>query len=198
MSATLSEGTTVNWLDFVIIILVGLSVVEGVTKGFARTGVGLAVAILGVILGIWFYETVAAYIQPHVTSAGIANIIGFLIVFGVCLTIGAVLGAVLAALLDKAGLTFLDRVLGAGLGVARGALTAIVLVMILVAFTPNPPSRSVEQSRWAPYLIGASNVLAEFAPRELKDAFFESYDKVKEAWNRHVPGKKMRLPETEI
>jgi membrane protein required for colicin V production len=189
---------SLNWLDFVIIILVGLSVVEGVTKGFARTGIGLAASILGVILGIWFYGTVAYYILPHVTSPGVANFIGFMVVFLTCLTAGAVLGSILAALLEKAGLTFFDRVLGAALGVIRGGVTAIVLVMILVAFTPNPPSRSVEQSRWAPYLIGSANVLAEFAPRELKDSFFESYDKVKEEWNKHVPKKKMRLPETEI
>jgi membrane protein required for colicin V production len=187
-----------NWLDFVIIILIGLSVVEGVTKGFARTGVGLAAAILGGILGIWFYGTVAYYILPHVTSPGLANILGFLVVFCGCLAVGVAVGAVLATLLEKVGLSFFDRVFGAALGVVRGGITAIVLVMILVAFTPNPPPRSVENSRWAPYLIGASNVLAEFAPRELKDAFFESYDKVREAWNRHVPQKKMRLPETEI
>ncbi len=187
-----------NWLDFVIILLAGLSVAEGITKGFARTGVGLAAAILGVILGIWFYGTVAYHVRPHVTSPGVANFIGFVVVFLSCLVAGAVIGSILAALLSKMGLTFLDRFFGAILGCARGAIAAIVLVLILVAFTPNPPPRSVERSHWAPYLIGAANVLAEFAPRELKDSFFESYAKIKEAWNKHIPKKTIRLPETEI
>jgi membrane protein required for colicin V production len=189
---------TLNWLDFVIIILVGLSVAEGIAKGFARTGIGLAATVMGVVLGVWFYGTVGYYLLPYVSSKGIANFLGFIAIFTICVVLGALAGAGLAALLKSVGLSWMDRTLGGLLGVARGAISAIALILILIAFTPKPPPNSVANSHWAPYLVGAANVLAEFAPRELKDAFFESYDKVKEAWNKHVPQKQMKFPETEI
>lgn len=187
-----------NWLDFVIILILGFSVAEGIAKGFARVGIGLAAAIVGLLLGIWFYGFAGHYLIPYVSSKGVANFIGFWVVFLACLTAGGLLGMGLSALFKWAGLGWMDRTLGSIFGFARGLVGAIAIVLVLVAFTPDSPPEAVARSHWAPYLIGASNVLAEIAPRELKDSFLESYEQLKETWNEHVPKPKLRLPEAEI
>ncbi len=189
---------TLNWLDIVIVALVGVSTIEGIAKGFARVGVGLAAAVAGVVLGIWFYGAVGYYFLPYVSSRGIANFIGFLIIFTGCLLAGALAGKLLAVLFKWAGLSWMDRILGAGFGFVRGLLGAIALVLILMAFSPKPPPESVAESRYAPYLIGAAGVIVEFAPREVRDGFLESYGKLKELWDKAVPDERLRLPETEI
>ena len=189
---------TLNWLDIVLIVIVALSVVEGLKKGFARVGIGFAAAIVGVVVGIWFYGTAAYYLLPFVSSKGVANFIGFWIVFLVCVVAGALLGKLLAALFKWAGLSWMDRLLGAGFGLLRGAVAAVALVLVLVAFSRKPPPKSVAESRYAPYLIGAATVCAEFAPRELKDAFFSSYEKLKRIWAEALQKKPPRLPEREI
>jgi hypothetical protein len=40
----------------------------------------------------------------------------------------------------------------------------------------------VANSRFAPYITGASELLAELTPYEIKAAFAKSYDRVKEIW----------------
>lgn len=188
---------TLNWLDIVLIIIFGASVAEGVVKGFARVGIGFAAAILGVILGIWFYGAAGYYLLPYVSSEGIANLIGFFVVFTVCLLTGVLLGKLLGKLFKWAGLSWFDRLLGAAFGFLQGLVVAIAMVLALVAFSPKPPPRSVVDSHYAPYLLEAANVCAALAPRELKDGFYDGYEKVKRIWAEALK-KRVRSPEVEI
>jgi uncharacterized membrane protein required for colicin V production len=102
--------------------------------------------------------------------------------------------AKLAAMLFKwVGLGWFDRLIGGTFGFLRALLFSTVIVMILVAFTPNPPPQAVSQSRIAPYVIEFSGFLAGLAPRGLHDAFFESYGKIEQVWTG--AGKKPEMPE---
>jgi membrane protein required for colicin V production len=116
----------------------------------------------------------------------VANLIGFFAIFiGVCL-VGAIVGQLLARLFKWIGLSWLDRLLGAGFGFIRGVVVAVALVTVLLAFSPSPPPRSVVESRLMPYMLDASNILATLTPRELKDAFRDTKDKVKKTWSDHT------------
>lgn len=182
-----------NWLDIVLIIIVASSVVEGVKKGFARVGIGFAASIVGIVGGIWFYGYAGSFLVPYVSSSGIANFIGFWIVFIACVVAGGVIGNLLALAFKWAGISWLDRGFGAVFGFLRAMVFAIALVLGLVAFSSDPPPTSVVQSHFAPYVLGAANVCVEFAPRDLKDSFFESSAKVKEIWSEAVK-KTRKLP----
>ncbi len=181
-----------NWLDFVLIAIVAASVAEGAIRGFARAGIGLAAAVFGVLFGIWFYGSIAYYLLPYVSSKAIANFIGFLAVFIGFLAGGVLLGRLLALLFKWAGLTWADRSLGVLFGFVRALVIGVALVLVLVAFSPKPPPRSVVNSHFAPYLIGAAYVCAEIAPKELKDGFLASHEKVKALWAQAFSGTERR------
>jgi len=185
-----------NWLDITLIVILGVSVADGVVRGFARSGIGLAAAIAGIILGVWFYGVVAYFFLPYVSSEGIANIIGFLIIFFGCIVVGALLGKLLAMLFKWAGLTWLDRMLGALFGLLRGGAVAIAVVLAILAFAPNRPPASVVNSRYSAYLVDAARFCAAMAPRELKDGFDESYDQVRQLWREATSER--RSADTEI
>jgi hypothetical protein len=59
--------------------------------------------------------------------------------------------------------------------------------MILVAFAPGSteaaPPTAVVHSHLAPYVIGASKVLTQMAPHDLKDDFQKRYEQVKRVWD---------------
>ena len=180
-----------NWLDAAIVLILFVSILTSFQKGFSREVIGLIAAFCGLLLGIWFYGTAGAWLQPYVSSAGIANFLGFLMVFVGVLITGGLISWVVSRFLRTVGLSWIDRLLGAAFGIARGLVMSVALVMILVAFAPGstaatPPS-AVVQSRLAPYVIGASRVITQFAPYELKDEFHKRYEQVKRAWDdRHV------------
>ena len=44
-----------NWLDYVLIAVLGFSAVRSFMRGFSREVIGLCAAIAALVLGMWFY-----------------------------------------------------------------------------------------------------------------------------------------------
>jgi membrane protein required for colicin V production len=169
----------------VLVLVIASSVLAGFAAGFARVGVGFAAMIVGMFCGFWFYGIVAAYVIDYVTSRAIANLIGFFAILAVVLVLGAIVGTILAKFFKWVGLSWLDRLLGGAAGVVRGFVIAAAMVTVLLAFAPTPPPPSVVDSRLLPYVINVSDVLAALTPREIKDQFYSTKDKVKAVWSAH-------------
>jgi len=174
-----------SWIDLVLALVIASSVLTGFAAGFARVGVGFAALIVGMFCGFWFYGIVAAYVIDYVTSRAIANLIGFFVILIGVLILGAIVGRILAKFFKWVGLSWLDRLLGGAFGVVRGFLIAAVMVTVLLAFSPSPPPPSVVDSRLLPYVINVSDVLAAVTPREIKDSFYATKDRVKAVWSAH-------------
>lgn len=180
-----------NWIDWLLLLVAGCSVLAGFKAGFARAAVGFIATILGIFCGFWFYGIAAAHVLDYVSSRAVANLIGFFVIFAGVLMLGAMVGHILAKLFKWAGLSWLDRLLGGAFGLVRGAVIAVALVTVLMAFSPSPPPYSVADSKWMPYFASISNILAAMTPREIKDNFRETKEKAEKLWSDHradVPG----------
>ena len=182
-----------NWIDLVLVLVIGSSVLAGLSAGFARVGVGFAAMIVGLFCGFWFYGVAAAYVIDYVNSSAIANLIGFFAILTGVLILGAIVGRILAMFFKWVGLSWLDRLLGGAFGVVRGFVIAAAMVTVLLAFAPSPPPPSVVDSKLLPYVINVSDVLAALTPREMKDQFYATQDKVKAIWSTHDARKTVEL-----
>jgi len=170
----------VNWLDIVVLIIVGYSMFTGLRSGLSRSLVGIAATILGIVFAFSFYGWVADHLLGGMSSRELAKLLGFLIVFGAFLLAGALAGRTLARLFRLIGLAWLDRLLGAAFGFVRAIIIVSVLVTVTLAFRP----KSIEESKTLPYVIGASNALASMTPKEVKDKFHEAYENLKKMWSQ--------------
>ena len=121
------------------------------------------------MFGFWFYGIPAVWIHKFVSSVAFSNLVGFLVVFFACTSLGGLIGKLLSKLFKWTGLSWLDRLMGAGFGLVRGSLMAVAFVSVLMAFTPRPVPAWMTGSFLLPYAIDTSNVLASLAPRALKD-----------------------------
>lgn len=178
-----------NWLDIVLLVVTLAAVASSVRNGFTREIVGLVSVAVALVGGIWFYGTAGGLLEPYLSSRGLANFCGFLIVFFGVLMAGSLVGFLLGKVLKLAGLSFMDRLLGAAFGFIKGVLVSIALIMAIVAFAPAPKGTApaaVVRSQLAPYVIEASNWLTAMAPRELKDAFASRYQQIKKIWRDTV------------
>jgi len=172
-----------NWLDAVLVLLLVWSVVTAFRKGFTREIIGVISVIVGLLAGAWFYGTVAVHLLPYVSSPAAAKFAGFLLIFCAVLLLGAVVSTLVRKFLRLTGLSFFDRLLGAGFGLLRGGLIGVALVTAMMAFSPeNHPPRAVVESRVAPYVVDGARVVATVAPHELKTGFRNTYEQVKTAW----------------
>jgi len=178
-----------NWIDLILILVVGLSVLTGLTAGFARVGIGFIAAILGIFIGFWSYGIVGAYVLDYVSSRQMANLIGFFVIFFAVVVAGSIVGAILSKFFKWAGLSWFDRLLGGAFGLVRGFVIAAAMATVFLAFAPSPPPPSVVDSKLLPYVVDVSGVLAAMTPRDIKEAFHAARDKAQKDWASRRPSK---------
>jgi membrane protein required for colicin V production len=183
-----------NWLDYVLIAILGYSVVQSFRRGFSREIIGLVAAIAALVMGMWFYADAGALLKHWITSDRARNLAGFLLVVFAVLLAGSVVGAIVRRFVSAVGLSFFDRLLGACFGLIRGALIAIALLTAYMAFGPGSDTKTapfaVVHSQIAPYLLKASSVFVDAAPTELKRNFHLVYDEARTEIENMTAGKK--------
>jgi membrane protein required for colicin V production len=117
-----------------------------------------------------------------------ANLVGFTLIFLGVMFVGSLLGMILANIFRWIGLGWLDHLMGGAAGVVRGALLVAVVVAAIVALTPGPTPGFLAESKVLPYATQISTVIAEFAPRELKDGFAAQMERLKQFHLHQRPG----------
>ena len=174
-----------NWLDYILIAFLGLSMLSSLRKGFAREVIGLIAAVLALMLGMWFYGTAGLLVEPFTGPGRVASLLGFLLVFVAVLIAGSIAGWTMKRFLQAIGLSIVDRLLGAIFGLLRGALIATAVLTAYMAFGSHPEGKdapaAVVNSGIAPYLLEASRFFVSIAPMELKSSFGKQYAQVKAA-----------------
>lgn len=171
-----------NWLDIALVVVLLWSTFAGLRAGLARVVVGLAATVVGLMAGFWCYRLVAAKILPWVSTVTIANILGFFVIFFGTLLIGALIASLLSRLFKWVGLSWFNYLLGGLAGFLRGALIISALLDFFVAFAPSPTPSALEHSQVLPYASHISSWLVNLAPRELKDAFTQQFQNLKQLW----------------
>ena len=187
-----------NWVDLVVMLILGLSVISGLMAGFARVGVSFIATLGGIFTGFWCYGIAGDYVADYVNSRPVANLIGFSLIFCGVMILGTIVGRLLGMFFKWTGLSWFDRVLGAGFGLVRGVVISVAIVTLLLACSPKPPPRSITNSRVIPHVLGAANVLAAVTPHEIKDAFYEAKDKVTDLWEEQRSKRNVQLKKQDM
>lgn len=171
-----------NWLDIVLACVLIGSTLAGFQKGFFRLGIGLAATFVAFVLASWYYADAGAWAIPYTSSKGVASFVGYVLIFCGVMIAGALLGRVMAHFFKWIGLSWLDRMGGALLGLLRGGLIGLVIVLMISAFLPGDPPSSVFHSRIAPHILDSAHLLSLTTSPEMKQQFRQTYEKTKKAW----------------
>jgi membrane protein required for colicin V production len=190
-----------NWLDVALVILLVGSVASAFSKGFVRESIGLAAAFIGLLCGAWFYRMPGDILRPYLSSRDAANLCGFLLIFVGAILLGWLVSKLVGMVVKVVGLSWLDRLLGAAFGAARGVIVCVALITAIVAFAPGSdpktPPQSVVNSRIAPYMLDAAHLLTMATPKELRDEFALRYEQIKRIWEDAIKHG-LRRPESEV
>jgi membrane protein required for colicin V production len=173
-----------NWFDITLLAIVVCSAVAGLRSGFARVVVGLIATVAGLIAGFWCYRIVAAKLMPWMGNPTVSNVFGFLVIFIGVLIVGSLISALLSRFFNWIGLSWFNHLLGGVAGFFRGTLVIAAVAAIVVAFSPSPMPQVLEQSRMLPLASEVAGWLVEMAPRDLKDAFEQQMQNLKQFWDK--------------
>jgi membrane protein required for colicin V production len=160
--------------DWVIVIVIAVSVLQAAISGFFHEAFGIAGLILGYLLAAWNYERLAARYAPYLKSMWLGEIAAFLVIFLAVVLVAGLAGRIVRHIVKEAGLSFVDRILGGALGLLRGILMVAVVLMSMAAFTPT--STWLEGSQLAPYFLVVGRAAIWVAPSELRSRFYQGLD----------------------
>ncbi|WP_444930304.1 CvpA family protein [Microbulbifer sp. SSSA002] len=131
-----------NWADWTILAVVGISTLIGLSRGFIKETLSLLTWIAAFIVAMMFRDQLAPMLSNLVDTPSLQMIAAFAILFIGTLLAGAGINMMLAAFVEATGLSGTDRVLGMAFGLVRGAIVVIALLILAPALVP------VEQDSW--------------------------------------------------
>lgn len=111
-----------QWIDIILFIVIGLSTITGLLRGFIKEFIALGIWILAIWAGYNYSNALNPYLQPYIQDQSLRTLAGFVvIVLGVLIT-GGIANAILGLFLRGSGLGAMDKVLGGFLGLPAGCL----------------------------------------------------------------------------
>lgn len=152
-----------NWLDIALLVVVGLSTLVGLWRGFVVEVMSLAVWVAAFWLAFAFGDEAAALFEGTVQAAGARLFLGYAVLFIGALLVGGLATWLMGKLVKGTGLSGTDRLLGLGFGVLRGAALACLGVLLL-GFTPLPQAPEWRQSQLLPAFQRGAEWLRAWLP----------------------------------
>lgn len=150
--------------DFIVVGIIGLSTLFAFARGFVRVVISLAAWVVALVAAFQYADILAAMLPLMAGSPRARYIVAFVLIVVAVLLIGALLGWLLSRLVRAVGLGFVDRALGAVLGLARGVLIVVVGVLI-AGLTTLPRQEWWRHAMFAPPLVDAALSLRPWLPQ---------------------------------
>ena len=129
-----------NQIDTAILIVIAISAAFGLWRGFVKEVLSLLSWIAALLVARVYSVPIAGLLVNMIESEAIRYVTAFALLFVIVIMLGTLINHFMAKLLTITGLKFLDRLLGAVFGLARGTGIVLVILFILNVF--------VSETKW--------------------------------------------------
>ncbi len=176
-----------NLIDAFVAVTLVLAFLVGLWKGFARTLAAVASVALGVLAASRYHATVEPYLS-RISSLDpyICTILSMIIIFVAVQALFVLVRKGLDMLLDFTRLGWLDRILGAGLGVGAGLFLVAASIQLLILAAPEWPA--IKASKLIPPIEQISRAALSRVPENVRAPFQRLTIKWKGALDTSLPG----------
>ncbi len=131
-----------NWADWTIIAIVGISALISLWRGFIREALSLAIWVVAFIVSVTFADSLAYVLSDSISAPSMRRLAAMVLLFVGTLIVGGLLNFIIGQLVRVSGLSGTDRVLGMVFGIARGVIVVVAILIVL------PPMLHVDQDEW--------------------------------------------------
>jgi len=158
------------WVDYAIIIIIALSALISVLRGFVKEALSLAAWVLAFWVAFTFHQNLATTLADYINTPSLRLISAFALLFVVTLIIAAVVNNLVSQIVKKTGLTGTDRMLGVVFGIARGMVIVAILVL-MAGLTQLPADPWWHDSIFIKHFQEAAIWLKTFLPEDIATNF---------------------------
>jgi membrane protein required for colicin V production len=156
-----------NWADIAIVVILVLSTVFGLFRGFVKETLALLAWIVAGWVGFTYCHSVETWLAPYISTSSLRIILAFIGLFIVTIFVISLINHLLVAVLHKTGLHPTDRSLGLVFGALRGILLVAIFILLL-SFTSLKDQPWWKGSQLIPYFSPLANSLHDFIKSEMK------------------------------
>ncbi|MFT5117566.1 MAG: membrane protein required for colicin V production [Kiritimatiellia bacterium] len=143
-----------NWADWLIILILLISSVISLKRGFIKEALSLFVWGAAFVVATWFSPSLAPHLQDYAATPSAQQMAAFATLFIVSLLLGSALSYLLASLVKVAGLSNTDRALGVVFGFSRGLLIILAVVLYVPMLLPIDQDYWWQESSLIPHFLG--------------------------------------------
>ena len=154
------------WVDWALLAVLVLSLLVGLWRGLVFEVLSLVGWIVAYIASQWFAPTLATHVPIGVPGGALNHGAAFVAIFLLALVLWTLAARLLRALIHATPLSLIDRVLGGGFGLLRGAVL-LLAVATVVALTPAQRSPAWQHSQGAAWLVAVLQGLKPVLPDSL-------------------------------
>ena len=140
-----------NWADWAIVIVLTLSSVISLTRGFIKEALSLVIWIVALVVANVFSNRLEFFLTDAISTPSLRAITAFVLVFVGVLLIGALLNFCIGLIVKATGLSGTDRLLGMLFGFARGVFIVIIFLIYVPNVVPVKNDPWFQQSSLIPY-----------------------------------------------
>jgi membrane protein required for colicin V production len=152
MLTTLPELAALNGWDWFVIVVVTLSVLVSLWRGFSREALSLAGWVLAFILANVFAGMLSDYLAGFIDNITGRYIVAWSLIFVLVLVLSGFAAKGVSRLLKASGLGLLDRLLGTVFGFARGMIIIMALAFVIRELVPPRDQQWLHQSQLMPHI----------------------------------------------
>ncbi len=158
-----------NWLDFVIVIVVAGFVLSAYSAGLIREVMTLVATLLGIIIAGILYDNLAEDVLVFVDDKDAAQAVSFLVLFGSVYLIGQISAIVLKRGASLLMLGWADHLGGAAFGFLKGLVVIQVLLIVFAAYPALGLDGPVDDSLLGRYFVHDLSFVLRMLPGNFGD-----------------------------
>ncbi|MBI5451692.1 MAG: CvpA family protein [Gammaproteobacteria bacterium] len=119
-----------TWLDGLLLLVVAISALYGVLRGFVREVLSLVGWVVSAWLAIRYAPWAANHLASLIPGAGLRYLVAFAVLCGTTLVASAIIARLVSHLVTLGGLGGIDRLAGVVFGALRGMVMAMLLLAV--------------------------------------------------------------------
>ena len=166
----LQQIPDVNWIDYGILALIGISILMGIIRGFVREAMSLITWITAIILTVLYFQPLSEMFSSRISMVGFRYILAIAIIALSTLIIGGIISHLIARLIKFTGFGATDRFVGVLFGFARGAVVVAAGIMLVLP-TPLVKDKLWQESMFIPRIQPLSVWMHSKIPDDLIKKF---------------------------
>ena len=154
------------WVDGLLLAVLLISVAVGLWRGLVFELMSLVGWVAAYVAAQAFSPQLAAWVPIGTPGSALHQVAAVAATFVLALIGWSLLARLMRMVIHATPLTVIDRLLGAGFGLLRGAVLLLALATV-VAFTPAVRSAAWQDSRGAVWLGAALHSIQPWLPDEV-------------------------------